>query len=60
MTKKLKDPEILNPRYEGATPGMVARALAQPVKEADQEGDGDKPLKSCASREGKAPKQDDA
>ena len=28
--KKLPEPEILNPRYAGATPDMVARALLQP------------------------------
>lgn len=28
--KKLPEPEVLNPRYEGATVAMVARALMQP------------------------------
>ena len=41
MTKKPKEPEILNPRYESATPGMVAKALMRPVHEAE-EGEGDK------------------
>ena len=27
MSDKPKEPEILNPRYAGATPEMVARAL---------------------------------
>ena len=43
MTKKPKEPEILNLFYEGATPEMVAKALMRPVEEVDQEGDGDKP-----------------
>ena len=46
MTKKRKEPEILNPFYEGATPGMVAKALMRPAKEAEREGDGDKPEES--------------
>ena len=36
--KRPKEPEILNPFYEGATPGMVVKALMRPVKEAEQEG----------------------
>ena len=40
MTKK---PEILNPFYKGTTPGMVAKALMRPAKEAEKEDDGDKP-----------------
>ena len=44
--KKPKQPEILNPLYEGATPGMVVKALMRPVKEAELDGDGDKPEKS--------------
>ena len=35
MTAKPKDPEILNPRYAGATPEMVARALLRHEPEAD-------------------------
>ena len=46
MTKKPKEPEILNPLYEGATPGMVVKALMRPVKEAEREDDGDKPEKA--------------
>ena len=42
MARKPKEPEILNPRYEGAMPGMVAKALMRPVKEADEGEDGDK------------------
>ena len=34
-----KDVEVLNPRYAGATPGMVVRALARPVKDAGRESD---------------------
>ncbi len=40
-----RDPEaveVLNPRYAGATPGMVAKALMRPVREAGEDGDGDK------------------
>ena len=44
--KKPRQPEILNPLYEGATPGMVAKALMRPAKEAEQEGDGNKPEKA--------------
>ena len=37
-----KEPEIVNPFYAGATPGMEAKALARPVKKAKQEShDGD-------------------
>ncbi len=36
-----KEPEIVNPFYAGATPGMEAKALARPVKKAKQEDDGD-------------------
>ena len=43
MTKDPDEVEVLNPRYQRATPGMVAKALARPVKKADQEDDGDKP-----------------
>ena len=39
MTKKPKEPEILNPFYEGATPGVVVKALMRPVKEAEQVAD---------------------
>jgi len=28
-TRKPKEPEVVNPRYAGATPAMVARALAR-------------------------------
>ena len=48
MTKKRKlktalDPErIVNPRYAGTTPGMVAKALMRPVKEADETNNPDK------------------
>ena len=43
MTKKTKqpkppEPEVLNPRYEGATPAMVARALLR-VKPKDEAED---------------------
>ena len=31
-----KEPEIVNPFYAGATPGMVAKALARPVKKEDE------------------------
>ena len=44
--KKPRQPEILNPLYDGATPGMVVKALMRPVKEAEREGDGDKPKKA--------------
>ena len=47
--KKPSEPEVLNPRYAGATPDMVARALLQPRRaqpdepkadeEASAEGD---------------------
>ena len=33
--------EVLNPRYKGATPLMVARALLQRPKKDDQKVDGD-------------------
>ena len=46
MPAKPKEPEILNPLYEGATPGMVAKALLRPVKDAERENDGDKPEES--------------
>ena len=36
MTKKPKEPEILNPFYEGATSGMVVKALMRPLKEAER------------------------
>ena len=32
------EPEVVNPRYAGATFGDVARALAKPVSETDEEG----------------------
>ena len=37
MTKDDKDVEVQNPLYAGATPGMVVRALARPVKDAKRE-----------------------
>ena len=37
MTKDEKDIEVLNPRYEGATPGMVVKTLFCRVKKADLE-----------------------
>jgi len=43
MTKEPRpEPEVVNPRYAGATPAMVARALAR-------RNDGGKPEKSKAS-----------
>ena len=41
-TKTLEEIEVTNPHYEGATPGMVAKALMRPVKEVDEDKDGDK------------------
>ena len=39
-TPKPKPPPILNPRYEGATPEMVGRALLRhPEPEAPQKGE---------------------
>ena len=32
------EPEVLNPRYAGATFGDVARALAKPTNESDENG----------------------
>ena len=49
MTKEPKEPDFLNPFYEGATAGMVVKALMRPAKEAEQEGDGDKPEKATES-----------
>ena len=47
MAKDQKDVEVLNPRYGGATPEMVGRALLQrPPKDektADKAKDGDQP-----------------
>ena len=41
-TKTKTKPEILNPRYAGATPELVARALLRHVPEAgDAEADSD-------------------
>ena len=48
MTAKPKPapkPEIANPRYAGATPDMVGRALLKPVKNVKA-----KPQKSAASK----------
>ena len=36
MTGKLKEPEVLNPHYEGATPEMVGRALVRHAEPAPQ------------------------
>lgn len=51
MTDKPKPPpkvEVLNPRYAGATPGMVARALMrQKPKDEDRKG---KPSRVIADR----------
>ena len=33
MPDKPKEPEIINPRYAGATLGRVVRALLRPVKQ---------------------------
>jgi len=41
-TRKPKEPEVVNPRYAGATPAMVARALARG-------NNGEKPEKSKVS-----------
>ena len=51
-TRKPKEPEVLNPRYAGATPEMVARALgrreverqtgetdAEPTRESGADGE---------------------
>lgn len=40
--------EVLNPRYKGATPEMVGRALLRQPEEASEEGDGDKPEEPIA------------
>ena len=45
---KKPEPEILNPRYAGATPKMVGRALLRPVPKADEEDDGHKPNEPTA------------
>ena len=37
MTKRSKEPEIVNPRYAGATPEMVGRALLR--REPDEAAD---------------------
>ena len=34
---KPEEPEVLNPRYAGATPEMVARALLRPRRKAEGE-----------------------
>ena len=48
MTKKPKEPEVLNPRYKGATPEMVGRAL---LKHKPKDGDGKaKPSRVIADR----------
>ncbi len=46
MRKDIKPPKnievnVKNPRYEGATPGMVARALLRRPKKVDQESEGE-------------------
>ena len=33
------EPEVLNPRYAGATFGDVARALARPTSESGEDGE---------------------
>ena len=43
MIAKPKEPEILNQRYEGATPELVARALLRHDPEADDGEAEDKP-----------------
>lgn len=39
MTKRPKEPEIINPRYAGATPEMVGRALLR--REPEEAGEDD-------------------
>ena len=43
--------EVLNPRYEGATIGMVVKAMLRRPRKADQEGDG-KQSRSARTSEG--------
>ena len=44
MTKKPKEPEILNPRYAGATPEMVGIALLRHRPDEPQEEDEPSPI----------------
>ena len=37
------DPEVLNPRYEGATPEMVARALLRAKSKGEAQDQGGRP-----------------
>jgi len=40
---QLPEPEVLNPRYKGATPAMVARALLRAKPDERKGGDGTPP-----------------
>ena len=40
-------PQVLNPRYAGATPEMVGRALLKPIRQAKR-----KPQKAAGSKTG--------
>ena len=49
-TEKKVEPEILNPRYAGATPGMVARALLKTVEAEKEDGEGEEASPVIAER----------
>ncbi|MDE0520772.1 MAG: hypothetical protein OXH79_02325 [Boseongicola sp.] len=46
-----REPEILNPRYAGATPQMVAAALLRPKTERKTEADNSKMKSPMVSEE---------